>query len=384
MATSFHRLTQTLRQDNGRLSGLGLLAGSALVCAWTFWAFHATVTRYETTDIARVEVNGSAYPVQAGISGQVLATNLVLGKTVHAGDVLAELDSESQRLELREAQIKLTTIEPQLSVLRAQMSAQKQGGAGERNVLAFSTEEARAKYREAEAQAALAEQNADRAAKLRADGLISESNAQQAIAEAKSRKAAAEDLRVAIARLEPELQVRESDRGVKLNEIAADIAELEAGKAATQAAIQRLEYEIERRRIRAAVDGRLSDCAVLRPGSHVTEGERIGVILPSEALRVVAEFPPALAFGKLRAGQRARVKLKGFPWMQYGTLQAKVSRVAGEIRDGKVRVELALVSPSAPRIPLQHGLPGSVEIQVERISPAALLLRSAGQFIGAQ
>jgi membrane fusion protein (multidrug efflux system) len=384
MATSFHRVTQTLRQDNGRLSGLGLFAGSALVCVWIFWAFHTKVTRYETTDTARVEVNGAAYPVQAAISGQVVATNLVLGKRVHAGDVLAELDSQSQHLQLREAQIKLATIDPQLRVLRAQMSAQEQGGAGERNVLAFSTEEARAKYREAEAQALLADQKADRAAKLRADGLISEADAQQAIAEAKSRKAAAEDLRVAIARLEPELRVRESDRGVKLNEIAADVAELEAERATTQASIQRLEYEIERRRIRAAVDGQLSDCAVLRPGSHVTEGERIGVILPSQSLRVVAEFPPVLAFGKLRAGQPARVKLKGFPWMQYGTLQARVSRVAGEIRDGKVRVELALVSPFSSRIPLQHGLPGSVEIQVERISPAALLLRSAGQFLGVQ
>jgi membrane fusion protein (multidrug efflux system) len=384
MATSFHRVTQTLRQDNGRLSGLGLVAGSALVCAWIFWAFHATVTRYESTDTARLEVNGAAYPVQAGVSGQVVATNLLLGKTVHAGEVLAELDSESQHLALREAQIKLTTIEPQLTVLRAQMKDQMQGGAGERHVLAFSTEEARAKYREAEIQANLASQKADRAARLRTDGLISEADAQQVIAEAKSRQAAAEDLRVAIAKLEPELRVRESDRGVKLNEIAADIAELEAERATTQASIQQLEYEIERRRIRAAVDGRLSDCAVLRPGSHVTEGERIGVILPSQNLRVVAEFPPVLAFGKLRAGEPARVKLKGFPWMQYGTLRARVSRVAGEIRDGKVRVELALLSPASSRIPLQHGLPGSVEIEVEHISPAALLLRSAGQFLGVQ
>jgi membrane fusion protein (multidrug efflux system) len=384
MATSFHRVTQTLRQDNGRLSGLGLVVGSALVCAWIFWAFHATVTRYESTDTARLEVSGAAYPVQAGISGQVVATNLVLGKTVHTGEVLAELDSESQHLDLREAQTKLTTIEPQLAVLRAQMIDQRRGGAGERHVLAFSTEEAQAKYREAEAQATLADQKATRAAKLRADGLISEADAQQVIAEAKSRRAAAEDLRVAIARLEPELRVRESDRGVKLNEIAADIAELESEKATIKASIQRLEYEIERRRIRAAVDGRLSDCAVLRPGSHVTEGERIGVILPNENLRVIAEFPPALAFGKLRAGQPARIKLKGFPWMQYGTLSARVSRVAGEIRDGKVRVELALLSPASSRIPLQHGLPASVEIQVERISPAALLLRSAGQFLGVQ
>jgi membrane fusion protein (multidrug efflux system) len=61
--------------------------------------------------------------------------------------------------------------------------------------------------------------------------------------------------------------------------------------------------------------------------------------------------------------------------------------VAGEIRNGKVRVELAVLAGNAAgnsRIPLQHGIPGSVEIEVERISPAVLLLRSAGQAVGAR
>jgi membrane fusion protein (multidrug efflux system) len=41
-----------------------------------------------------------------------------------------------------------------------------------------------------------------------------------------------------------------------------------------------------------------------------------------------------------------------------------------------------LVHPeSAPLIPLQHGLPGKLEVEVERISPAALVLRSVGKLL---
>ncbi|MGA8594910.1 MAG: HlyD family efflux transporter periplasmic adaptor subunit [Bryobacteraceae bacterium] len=384
MPTSFYRVNQSLRQDNGLRSGVGFIVAAGLAALWIVWAFETRVPRYEITSSARFEVSGSAYPVQASTAGQIVSTNLVLGEEVHAGDVLADLDSESERLALEEEKTKLVALDPQLAVLRAQISGQNEGRVGERRVLGLSLEEAQAKFREAEAQAILAEQQAGRANRLRADGLIAEADAQQANAVAKSRRAAAEDLRIAIGRLEPELRVRESDREVKLDQIASDIAKLEAQKSASLAAVKRLEYEIERRRIRAAADGRLSDCAILRPGSHISEGETIAVILPTGRLHVVAEFPPSSAFGKLHPGQPARVKLKGFPWMQYGTIAAKVSRVAGEIRDGQVRVELALSTPAPSRIPLQHGLPGSVEVEVERVSPAVLLLRSAGRFLATQ
>src|SRR5579864_9610177 len=100
------------------------------------------------------------------------------------------------------------------------------------------------------------------------------------------------------------------------------------------------------------------------------------------ARSVIAQFPPPAAFGRIRPGQPARLRLEGFPWAQYGTVTATVSRVAGEVRDGRVRVELLVNPQSASRIPLQHGMPGSVEVQVENVSPAALALRAAGQMIG--
>ena len=72
-----------------------------------------------------------------------------------------------------------------------------------------------------------------------------------------------------------------------------------------------------------------------------------------------------------------------FPWAEFGTLSATVHRVAQEVREGKVRVELRIEPESTFRSKLQHGMPGSLEIAVERTSPASLVLRMAGQLLTA-
>lgn len=107
------------------------------------------------------------------------------------------------------------------------------------------------------------------------------------------------------------------------------------------------------------------------------EGDKIGSVVPDGTLRIVTEFLPAAALGKIHRGQPARLRLQEFPWAQYGTIGATVSSVAGEVRDGRVRVELGVNPQPASSIPLQHGMPGAVEIEVERISPATLILRAA-------
>ena len=58
-----------------------------------------------------------------------------------------------------------------------------------------------------------------------------------------------------------------------------------------------------------------------------------------------------------------------------------MTNVASEIRDGKVRVELAIEGQTESGIVLQHGLPGAVEVEVERIAPATLILRNAGKML---
>jgi membrane fusion protein (multidrug efflux system) len=147
------------------------------------------------------------------------------------------------------------------------------------------------------------------------------------------------------------------------------------------ATVERLAHEIERRRIRAPMAGRLREIAELRIGSVVREGDRLAAVVPWGELQVVADFLPPSALGRIRVGQSARLRLEGFPWTQYGSLAATVRRVASEVRNGRVRVELSLDPDHASPIPLQHGLPGSVEVQVERLAPATLVLRAAGKLL---
>jgi hypothetical protein len=99
-------------------------------------------------------------------------------------------------------------------------------------------------------------------------------------------------------------------------------------------------------------------------------------------VHVVAELPPEDSLGRIWPGQRGQLRLAAFPWTQYGTVPVEVARVDGEARDGRVQIELSVHPDHDTRIPLGHGLPGTVEIEVERLSPAALVLRAAGRFLG--
>ena len=382
MPNSFYRVSHSLRAGNGLRSSAGIVIALALAAGWTTWACKARVTRYEISESARLEVDAAAYPIQTSVSGQLAASQLILGKEVHLGDVLAEIESDNERLSLQEERTRFATLEPQLAALRSQMQSQDQGRTDERRVLSLSIDQARAQYREALVQASSAEQESERAGRLQAEGIMAEADAQRAKAVAQGKRSAAESLKIAILRLEPELEVRDTDRQVGVKESLGDAAKLQASMATSSARIKRLEYEIERRRIRAPISGRLGECANVRPGSHITRAQ-LGVILPSGKLQIIAEFLPS-ALGKVRPGQHALLRLQGFPWAQYGTVSAQVSRVAGEIRDGKVRVELAVSSAAPSRIPFQHGLPGAAEVQLDRISPAALILRSAGDLVGAR
>jgi membrane fusion protein (multidrug efflux system) len=384
MPNSFHRVNQSLRLDKGLLSGLTLTIALALLTAWVIWAFKASIVRYEVSDSARLEVMGAPYVIQSDMTGKLLSSGLFLGRKVQAGDILVDLDSRDEQLNLSLERTHRAALEPQLAALHAQIEQEGLGKGDEQKVLTFATGNAEAQYRQAEAQASLAAEEAARANRLRAEGLISEAEARRANADAESKRDAAQSSKASALRVQPESQVRDRDRAVRVNQILVDVAKLRAEAATSSANIQRLEYELEKRHIRAPVSGTLTECATLRPGAHVSEGQQIGTIVPSSAVQVVAEFTPSAALGKIRPGQNATVKLQGFPWAQFGTLPARVSRVAGDIRDGNVRVELAVTAPAHSRLPLKHGLPGSVEIEVERVTPALLLLRSAGQTVGAR
>jgi membrane fusion protein (multidrug efflux system) len=184
-----------------------------------------------------------------------------------------------------------------------------------------------------------------------------------------------------VVRLEGEQHTRTNERRAHIEQMTSELSKLRGDRATAGVTLQRLEEEVDRRYIRAPIDGRLGEVAPLRIGAVVHEGDKLAAVIPAGKLRVVANFDPPAALGRIRPGQHARLRLEGFPWAQYGSVTATITNVASEIRDGSIRVEMALDPNSSSRIPLQHGLPGSVEVEIETLSPANLVLRTAGSLL---
>ena len=381
--TAFSRTLRSLHADGAGRPVASVATAACLAAAWAAWCGLAHVTLYEISSAARLEVDQAVTPIQSPLTGRVVVTRLAIGREVAAGDILIELDTESERLQIAEQRARLEALAPQLRALQEQIASEEAARDQEKQAGRAAAEQALSAAREAEAPARFAENDEDRMRQLRAEGLIPERDYQRGRAEMQRARAAAESQRLAVGRLEQEQRTRDRDREARLKSLSSELTRLEALVPELEASIGRLNYEIERRRVRAPVSGSLGDATPLRPGAVVREGEKLASIVPPGRLKVIAQFAPESALGRIRPGQSARVRLDGFPWAQYGTVTATVSRVASEVRDGSVRVELTLDRDAPSRIPLQHGLPGAVEIEVDRVTPAALILRNAGHMIAA-
>ncbi len=368
----------SLTADGFRRSLVGILLVAALLGAWATWFFLAQVTLYEVSATARLEVSEAAHLVEAPVAGRVRATYLLLGQEVQAGDVLVELEVDAQRLRLEEERTRLAALAPEPAVLRDEIRAEEAAQREEQQAGQLARDQAHARHREAEAAAQLGAQEAERMGRLFARAYVAELDLLRARAEARKQREAADAWRLEISRLEWDLRTRRSDRQARLQQLAREVTQLEGQLTATRIAIERLEYEIERRYIRAPVAGRLGEVTTLRVGAMVSVGARVGAVIPPGTLKVMADFLPSAALGRIQPGQPAQLRLEGFPWAQYGAVSATVASAANEVRDGQVRVELAVRSDAVPSSLLQHGLPGTIEIAVDHVSPAALVLRTAG------
>src|SRR5262249_52405586 len=157
------------------------------------------------------------------------------------------------------------------------------------------------------------------------DALRGQKQAEERQSDAKGAAAAAE-------RLMRDLAAKEQDRVGRIARLRNEIAQIEGGRSEAVATSERLDYQIDQRQVRAPISGTLAEVAPLKPGGMVQAGDRICTIVPDGGLKVVALFRPAVALGRIRSGQPARIRLEGFPWTQYGSAPARVTNVSGEVR----------------------------------------------------
>lgn len=379
MAAQFSRTTRSLDRDNSALAMIIWAIAALLLAIWLAWFFGGSVVVFEVSRNARLEVQKSAHPVAATIAGKVLASRMTVGQKVHAGEVLVTLDASRESLRLDEEQTRLAGFAPRIASLRREIAALKQAQAQDLQAAEATVRAAQFRTQEATAATDYARDNERRLTEESKAGGVAAVEALRAAAETRKLDAAREALAADALRAQSDARTRMSQQQAQIETLERAIVTLEGEHDTTRSSIARLSHEQAQMVFRAPVDGVLGEVLTLGSGAFVTAGQRIATVVPRGGLTIVANFPPAAVLGRIHPGQQARMRLDGFPWTAFGSLDAEVSLVASEIRDQTVRVELKPLPATNSRIVLQHGLPGTVEISIEQTAPAWLLLRAIGQ-----
>ncbi|HKC86916.1 MAG TPA: HlyD family secretion protein, partial [Blastocatellia bacterium] len=236
MPSPFSRTIRSLNAERSRLSTAATLVSVVILGGWSLWFVAARVAIYETSEAARLEVDGAVHPIEAAVSGRVIRTSLAIGREVQAGEVLVEMESDAQRLQLIEEEARAAALAAQLAALRGQTTAERRVQAETQAAAPVAIDEAKARYDEAVAVARAASEEYRRLAGLRAEGLVSELSLIKAKAEADRLQAAAAALKLAVNRQDKDQRAKQSGQQAVVENLNRDAATLE-GEIKTRAAI---------------------------------------------------------------------------------------------------------------------------------------------------
>jgi hypothetical protein len=111
----------------------------------------------------------------------------------------------------------------------------------------------------------------------------------------------------------------------------------------------------------------------------VQAGAWLGVLGPRGPFLVTVDVPPAVAGGRLRAGQPAWLRFPSAPGTPAWTLPATVAQVAEAGPDTGIRVVLRLDPEALGQLPLQPLAVGTVVVEVAQVAPLTLVSRTLTQ-----
>lgn len=371
--SEFVRSLRSLERDRPRAIGW-IVLGLAVLAAVLAWAVFAEVPLVVTSTTARLETEAEVHPVQSTSDGLVAQIHVELGQAVAAGDVLIELDRSELLANLAEETARRDALQGRIAHAQAELAVLEELAVHETDAAQAAHVEALAKVQASRTKTRFARAQARRAEALAAAGAISAVETDGLRADAAMGVALDRAGSASATHLEREARVRGAAGRARIAELEGLVTQMQGETAVIDATLARLRQLAERRLLRSPVDGVVGEISRAQVGTVVAAGERLASVVPPGSLRVTGEFRPADVSGRVLPGASARVRLDGFPWLRHGMVLGRVAKVASEVRDGTLRVDIDITEMPATITP-HHGAPGAIELEVGRVSPLSLLLR---------
>jgi membrane fusion protein (multidrug efflux system) len=355
----------------------------ALLAAWIVWALAGRVSIVAVSKRARFESRSAVRQIAVPKSGRINRVNIALGQIVRHGDVLLELDADEVTIRRGKAIDDIANLRRRIDAITGQITATRSLAAAQTNAAAAKVQQARENGIEAKNLANIDSARAERLEKLARQGLVPATDA----TEARSRADAARARGRAFAAAEEEAsrQQAEAVSGAEatLRSLDSDRIVIQSQLAAEQAALQQADVDLDRLRVRAPADGRIGSSAEMRAGTWVEQGTVAASIVAAEPREVAAWF--ALDdMPLLRTGQSASVWLESLGRGGRRRFAASVTGIERDANGSEFRVTLRLAAPPSPLAAVDQGVPATVTIDVQRLSPFDALLRAAGMLPAAK
>ena len=348
-----------------------------LLAAWIVWALAGRVSIVAVSKRARFESGSAVRQIAVPLSGRIARIDIALGRSVRRGDVLLELDPSDAAIRRAKSVAEIDNLHRRIDAVTAQIAATRAKSEAQTNAAAAKLQQAREARIEAAHLADIESAGAGRLDRLARQGLIPPPQATDARSRADAARAKERGLRAAEDEAAKQQAEVPSTAEAALRSLDSDRIGLQTQLTSEQASLQQADVDIERLRVRAPADGRIGSSAELRAGTFVEAGTVAASIVPAEPRDVTAWFA-VTDMPLMRSGQRATVWLESLGRGGRRRFPAAITGIERDASGSDFRVTLRLASAPPPRAGIDQGLPVTVTIDVQRLSPFEALLRAAG------
>lgn len=351
-----------------RIAFIWIICG--LVAVALVWAYFGRIDIIASAQ-GKFQPTGRVKVIEPVETGRVAAIHAINGNTVKAGDVLVELDRSAAEADVKAARAELASARAETLRRRAALAAARSRAFAPTPAIDWPGDVAAAlREREnrilaadlGELAAGLASFEAQRAQKSAERDMLIETIATQKklVATLQERvnmrtklledkagaKAAVIDATETLQYQETQLAMqdgqlaslttgldvitRDSDKAVQsfLSDDAQKLSDVERRVEDASQHLAKAEAVVDTLTLRSPIAGRVQSSVIANVGQVVTSGQEIMRVVPEDSKLEIEAYVQNRDIGFVNVGQEAVVKVESFPFTRYGSIKARVTRIA--------------------------------------------------------